>query len=169
VVVTPVKDFAVTFNTIIGPEQLSNKSNLRYLFNLILAYTGIKKLTLALDSIYGTEENEAFIASLDTRRDTDAAWWGSAGYVAYDWTEKLRTAARAEYFRDADGARTGLGSAVSLWGATGTLQYKIWKGLVGRLEYRHDQAQKKAFKVHGGEPTGKSQDTITLAFYYLFF
>jgi hypothetical protein len=172
VVVTPVKDFAITLNTIIGPEQFSNKSNIRYLFNPILSYTGINKVTLAIDTVYGFEENEA---SITTRRDTDATWWGVAGYVAYDWTEKFRTAARAEYFRDADGARssgppgTGLGSKLSLWEVTGTLQYKIWKGLVGRLEYRHDQADEKAFKVHGGVPTGKTQDTITLAFYYSFF
>jgi Putative beta-barrel porin-2, OmpL-like. bbp2 len=171
VAITPLKDLAITLNTIIGPEQFSNKSNLRYLFNLILAYTGIEKLTLALDTIYGFEENESFITLLGTRRNTDATWWGYAGYVAYDWTEKFRTAARGEYFRDADGARTGFGSKLSLWSATGTLQYKIWKGLVGRLEYRHDQADEKAFKVRspGRVPTGKSQDTVSVAFYYLFF
>jgi Putative beta-barrel porin-2, OmpL-like. bbp2 len=171
VVVTPAKDVTVTFNTIIGPEQFSSKSNIRYLFNPIVSYTGIDKVTLALDSIYGFEENEAFITSLGTRRNTDATWWAVAGYIAYDWTEQFRTAARGEYFRDADGARTGFGSKLSLWSMTGTLQYKIWKGLVGRLEYRHDEADEKAFKVRspGRVPTGKSQDTVSVAFYYLFF
>jgi Putative beta-barrel porin-2, OmpL-like. bbp2 len=98
---------------------------------------------------------------------------GYAGYVAYDWTEKLRTAFRGEYFRDADGVRTlavGPGSPVSLWEMTATLQYKIWKGPVGRVEFRHDQADQKVFKIRtpGLVPTSKSQDTITLALHYLF-
>ena len=83
-------------------------------------------------------------------RDTNAHWWGYAGYVAYDWTDQLRTAVRGEYFKDADGARTlaaGAGTPVSLWEITATVQYKIWKGLVGRVEYRHDQADRKVFKI----------------------
>jgi Putative beta-barrel porin-2, OmpL-like. bbp2 len=79
--------------------------------------------------------------------------YGFAGYVAYDWTERLHTASRGEYFRDADGARTlalGPGSSVLPWEITATLQYKIWRGLVGHVEFRHDQANEKAFKVRAG-------------------
>ena len=107
-------------------------------------------------------------------RDTDAHWWGFAGYVAYDWTEQLRTAVRGEYFKDADGARTlaaGAGAQVALWEITATVQYKIWKGLVGRVEYRHDEADRKVFKIRtpGLVATSESQDTITLSLHYLFF
>jgi hypothetical protein len=54
---------------------------------------------------------------------------------------------------------------------TATVQYKIWRELVGRVEYRHDQADEKVFKIRrpGLVPTGDSQDTITLALYYSFF
>ena len=95
---------------------------------------------------------------------------GYAGYIAYDWLEQLRTAIRGEYFRDADGARTlavAPGSPVCQWEITATVQYKIWRGLVGRVEYRHDQADEKVFKIRrpGLVPTGDSQDTITLALY----
>jgi hypothetical protein len=60
---------------------------------------------------------------------------------------------------------------VDLWETTATLQYKIWKGLMGRLEFRHDQADEKVFKVRipGLVPTGRTQDTLTLALDYLFF
>jgi hypothetical protein len=59
---------------------------------------------------------------------------------------------------------------VLLWEVT-TVQYKIWKGLVARLEYRHDEANKKVFKIRtpGLVPTSDSQDTLTLALHYLFF
>jgi hypothetical protein len=30
---------------------------------------------------------------------------------------------------------------------TATVQYKIWRGLVGRVEFRHDQADEKVFKI----------------------
>jgi hypothetical protein len=121
---------------------------------------------------YGHEKDEAFLQQVvQTRSDNDATWWGWAGYAAYDWTEKLRTALRAEYFTDPMGARTGAGQKVSLWEGTATVQYKIWKGLVGRVEYRHDSADTKVFKVRtpGLVATSKTQDTISLALYYLFF
>ncbi len=177
ITVTPFKDFSTNLNFVVGPEQTDNNDNIRWLLDLVVAYTGIKNLTLALNGGYGWEENEATLAASGTRKDTDASWWGIAGYAAYDWTEKLRTAVRAEYFSDPEGVRTaataaGVGGRVSLWETTATLQYKIWKGLVGRLEYRHDEdSDSKVFKVRnpGLVPTSKYQDTITFAFHYLFF
>ena len=50
---------------------------------------------------------------------------------AYDVTERFRVALRQEYFKDAQGARTGFDNKVSLWTTTVTLQYRIWRGLVG--------------------------------------
>jgi Putative beta-barrel porin-2, OmpL-like. bbp2 len=170
---TGVKDLTTAINFITGPEQFDQKTNPRTVIDLTANYTGIKNLTLGANFDYGWEVDEPSVVSTRSS-STTAVWYGFAGYVAYDWTERLRTAFRGEYFRDADGARTlalGPGASVSLWEITATLQYKIWKGLVGRAEFRHDQANEKAFKVRGpgGVPTGKSQDTITLALHYLFF
>jgi hypothetical protein len=63
---------------------------------------------------------------------------------------------------------------VSLWTTTVTLQYRIWRGLVGRIEYRHDQADEKVFRVRYDEsralaPTAQSMDTFSLSMYYSFF
>jgi hypothetical protein len=66
----------------------------------------------------------------------------------------------------------GVGGRVNLWEVTATVQYKIWKGLLGRLEYRHDEdTDSKVFKIRapGRVPTSRSQDTITLALNYIFF
>jgi hypothetical protein len=42
--------------------------------------------------------------------------------------------------------------------------------LVGRLEYRHDQANEKVFRPDRDlNPRLKNQDTVTLALYYSFF
>jgi hypothetical protein len=171
---TGVKDLTTSLNVITGPEQFDRKGNPRTVLDLVANYTGIKNLTLGLNVDWGFEEDEASLATSGTRRNTDATWWGWAAYAAYNWTEKLRTALRLGYFSDADGVRTlaiGPGARVALWDVTGTLQYKIWKGLVGRLEYRHDEADEKVFKIRtpGLVPTGRTQDTITLALHYLFF
>jgi hypothetical protein len=190
---TPLKDFSANLTWIVGPEQVDPRrvnenvtrdsrryvnAHQRYVLDWTFNYTGFKNWTLGLNIDYGHEQKEAFIQSLGTRRDTDATWWGWAGYVVYDWTENLRTALRQEFFRDAAGARTGFGNALDLWSTTATIQYKIWKGLVGRLEYRHDQADEKVFRVRysrpditsqGLLPRGKSMDTISASLYYSFF
>jgi hypothetical protein len=155
---TGVKDLSTSLNFIVGPEKTGDERNLRALLDLVAAYTGIKSLTLAANVDVGREEDAAPSGG-------DAVWWGIAGYAAYDWTQKLRTAVRLEYFQDSDGVRTGFGSRLGLVEATATLQYKVWRGLVGRLEYRHDQADERVFS--GG--TSKSQDTLSVSLYYSFF
>jgi hypothetical protein len=175
---TPVKDLTANLNWIVGPEQIDNNTHQRYVLDWVVTYTGIKNLTLGVNVDYGHEQKEAFIASLDTRKNTDATWWGWAGYVAYDWTESLRTAVRQEFMRDAAGARSGSGIGTDLWSTTATVQYKIWKGLVGRVEYRHDASDEKVFRVRysrpditaqGLLPRGKDMDTISVSLYYSFF
>jgi hypothetical protein len=171
--VTPLKDLSVNLNWITGPEQASNDRHVRTVLDLVATYTGIKNVTLGANVDYGWEDHEASLVAAATRSDTTATWWGVAGYAAYDWTEKLRTAVRAEYFADPESVRTAaraFGTRTTLWETTATVQYKIWRGLVGRVEYRHDQANEKAFKLTSdGTPTLKNQDTISVAFYYSFF
>src|SRR5438093_6831740 len=174
VAVSAVKDLALSLNWITGPEQAHQNSNPRTVLDFVANYTGIKNLTLGLNVDYGWEEDEATLAASGTRGDPSASWWGWAGYVAYDWTQALRTALRLEYFKDAQSVRTALaplGTKTDLFEVTATVQYKIWKGLTGRVEYRHDSANQKVFAIRapGYVPTGKSQDTISFDLYYLFF
>lgn len=174
---TPIKDLTATLNWIVGPEQNDNDANQRVVLDLVTTYTGIKNTTLGLNVDYGFEKDEAFLASLGTRQDNDARWWGVAGYVAYDFTDWFRLAFRQEFFQDQNGARTGFGSRVVYWTSTLTAQFKIWKGLVGRLEYRHDAASEKVYKAKTSRPDqtqgvtaqSKSLDTISFSLYYLFF
>jgi hypothetical protein len=171
--VMPLKDLTTNVNFIVGPEQPDN-SEIRWLVDFVANYTGIKGTTLGLNVGYAREEDEASLLASRTRSNSDASWWGWAAYAAHDWTEKLRTALRAEYFQDTAGVRTlavAPGSKVSLWEGTATLQYRIWKGLVSRLEFRHDEADEKVFKIRapGRVPTSRTQDTVTLALHYLFF
>jgi hypothetical protein len=172
--IAPSKEFYFLVGTIVGPEQTNDNTNQRWILDAVAVYTGIEKLTLAGELTGGKETREASEVAAGTRQNADATWWGWGLWAAYDVTERFRVALRQEYFKDAQGARTGLDNKVSLWTTTATLQYRIWRGLVGRLEYRHDQADEKVFRARYDEnhvlaPTARSMDTFSLSMYYSFF
>ena len=179
---TPIDKLTAGVHAMWGPEQNRNQMrdgdvNNRWIVDSSIQYTGIDRWTFAVNfDVAGEQNDPALVATRGG--DTDSQWWGVAGYAAYDWTKTLRTIVRAEYFADPDGVRASEtvppGANTRLWEITATAEYKIWKGLVGRLEYRHDQATRKAFSVRnergaGLAPTSEAQNTITLALYYSFF
>jgi putative OmpL-like beta-barrel porin-2 len=176
---TPSDKFSITASFHVGPEQnrsqMHDGVNNRFIVDTTILYTGIDKLTLAANFDFAGEENDPALVALGTRTDNDSRWGGIAGYAAYDWTKDLRTVLRAEYFSDPQGVRSSEtitpGHNVDLVSLTATVEYKIWRGLVGRLEYRHDEASRKAFSLqnHGLTPTSHAQDTMTAALYYSFF
>jgi hypothetical protein len=167
----PIPDLVLGLNWITGPEQASNNSSIRTVLDFTANYTGFKGFTIGANVDYGWETKEPSLVAAGLS-STTAQWWGIAGYLAYDWTEKFRTAFRTEYFEDVDSVRTVVrtpGQKTKLWEVTLTAQYNIWKGLFARGEFRHDQANEVAFKPNGTGPTRKSQDTLSLSLYYLFF
>jgi hypothetical protein len=176
---TPSDKFSITTSFHVGPEQNRSQMhggvNNRWIVDTTVLYTGIDKLTLAANFDFAGEKNDPALVALGTRTDNDSRWGGIAGYVAYDWTKALRTVLRAEYFSDPQGVRSSetvtAGHNVDLVSLTATIEYKIWRGLVGRLEYRHDEANRRAFSLqnHGLTPTSHAQDTMTAALYYSFF
>jgi hypothetical protein len=176
---TPSDKFSITTNFHVGPEQTraqmrGDDVNQRWIVDTTVLYTGIDKVTLAVNFDFAGEQNDPLLVALGTRKNNASRWSGVAVYGAYDWTKALRTVARLEYFADPHGVRNGVtapGHSLDLYEITGTLEYKIWRGLVGRLEYRHDEASRRAFtlKNFGTTPTAQSQDTFTVALYYSFF
>ena len=176
---TPLDKLTATVNFHVGPEQtraqMNDAVNNRWIVDTVIVYTGIDKVTLALNVDFAGEENDPALVGIAGRKSRASSWSGVAGYVAYDWTSKLRTALRAEYFADPQGVRSSEtiapGNNVELWEITATLQYNIWRGLFGRLEYRHDEANRRAFTPgnHGTTPSSHAQDTLTVAFYTSFF
>jgi len=176
---TPSDKFSITTSFHVGPEQnrsqMRDGVNSRWIVDTTILYTGIDKLTLAANFDFAGEQNDPALVALGTRTDNDSRWGGIAGYVAYDWMKALRTVLRAEYFSDPQGVRSSEtvtpGHNVDLVSLTATIEYKIWRSLVGRLEYRHDEASRRAFSLqnHGLTPTSHAQDTMTAALYYSFF
>ncbi len=175
---TPSDKFSITTNFHVGPEQLRaqmiGQVNQRWIVDTTVLYTGIDKLTLVVNFDFAGEQNDPLLVALGTRKHNASSWSGIAGYVAYDWTKSLRTALRVEYFADPQGVRNGItvpGHNVDYYDITPTVEYKIWRGLVGRLEYRHDQASRRSFSLtnFSTTPTSRAQDTFSVALSYLFF
>jgi hypothetical protein len=176
---TPSDKFSITTSFHVGPEQnrnqMHNGVNDRWIVDTSILYTGIDKLTLVTNFDFAGERNDPALVALGTRTNNNSRWGGIAAYAAYAWTKALRTVLRAEYFSDPQAVRSSEtvapGHNVDLVSLTATIEYKIWRGLVGRLEYRHDEANRKAFSLqnHGLTPTSHAQDTFTTAVSYAFF
>ncbi len=66
---------------------------------------------------------------------------------------------------------TASGHIVNYSEFTPAVEYKIWPGLVGRPEYRHDMATRNSFSLtnFSATPTSRVQNTFRLALYYQFF
>jgi len=176
---TPTDTLSALVSYHVGPEQNRNQMhghvNDRWIVDTAIVYTGIERLTLALNFDFAGEVRDPALVALGTRKDTNSSWGGVAGYAGWQWTQALRTVLRAEYFYDPDGVRASesvpAGTHLDLFEVTATAEYRIWRGLVGRLEYRHDEANRKAFALqdHATTPTSRAQDTLTFALYYSFF
>ncbi|MBI1884482.1 MAG: porin [Chlamydiae bacterium] len=159
-------------NGTVGPEQDDEDGNIRGIIDAVLTVkpTPWPQLTFLFNYDYGTEGDvpvfaedattgEEFIAST-----FDATWQGFAGYVKYDFTDRLYLAIRGEWFSDEDGARTG--TAQDLWEITATGAYMIVEGLWGRLEYRHDDSDTTSFL--DGDTATDTQNTLSTELLYRF-
>lgn len=138
-----------------GPEAAHDDAE-RGLIDLVATYKFSDKLTGVVETAFAQEENAVNSGS--------AKWGGVAGYLKYDCTERLSFAARSEYFRDGDGARTGVQQ--TLIGNTLTAQYKFQENLWGRLEYRNDWSNEDVFTRSDG--FSGSQNTVAASVLYTF-
>jgi len=175
---TPIDTFSIVMAFHVGPEQLRSQMhghvNQRWIVDTTILYTGIPKLSLAVNFDFAGEENDPVLVALGTRKNNNSNWSGIAGYIVYDWTKSLRTSLRLEYFADPQAVRNGItppGHNVNYYEFTPTIEYKIWRGLIGRLEYRRDMASRNSFSLDqfSTRPTSRTQDTFSIALTYVFF
>ncbi len=162
--ITPTSQTSLGIALMTGPEQTNNNHNDRHLVDVVLGYNPTDKLGLKLNYDYGHEEN--VIA-----QGKDASWQGVAAYARYQLIDWYALALRGEYFNDADGVRTAVRTTngvrgVRLWELTLTNEFKVYKDLITRLEYRHDHASDNVF-ADGGS-TSNVQDTVSAEVIYPF-
>ena len=156
------------YNTVLGAEQAGNNNNQRYVNDFVLLVKPTDKLQLMLNYDYGWEDDAVAFAK-------NANWTGLAGYARYQLTDWWALAFRSEWFHDANGVRTGLSSGINgiagndlaLYEYTLTSEFKLYKDLITRLEYRHDQASERIFR--SGDLAQRShQDTVGVQVIYPF-
>jgi hypothetical protein len=139
---TPMESLIWTFNGTYGAEQPERGGSKRGVFDTVLTYKPIPNLDLVINYDYGTESE--LLADGD-----DAVWQGVAGIISIggglvnpEW-EAFSLSQRLEWFSDEDGVRTG--TSQDLWEATTTAKWKITERLMARVEYRHDESNKRVF------------------------
>lgn len=158
---TPMEELFIGNSFAYGPEKTepapgANSDN-TFLWDLVASYQLTDQVKLGANFDYAFQENDALSIS-------DNEWYGFGGYVRYDFREDMYVAARGEFFDDQDGARTG--TATEYWEITLTYGYQITEQLLGRLEYRHDDAEAPVFVDDAG--LEDSQDTIAFEVIYSF-
>ena len=145
----------VSWNTAlyIGPENTQTSGHKRYLLSNVLGWNATDKLSFKTEFALGSESRVAALVDATTVDNyQNAQWFGWAGYVRYQLTEKWGWSYRLELFRDPDYFRTALengGStastslpfaSTSTWEMTFGTDYKLYDNLTGRLEYRFDKS-----------------------------
>jgi len=134
--------FKAAANVIAGPEATDDNSHWRVLGNVVVELK-LDKVTIAADAIYGFESNAA--------PDGDEAnWYGIVGYVGYKISDYVSVNGRAEWFRDNDGVRVGLGKTNYYEGTLGLTitpfaKHELLQNLVIRPEFRYDWSTRDVF------------------------
>lgn len=161
-----IGDLAWTFNGVYGAEDDDSGASKTGVFDTVLTYTPMDHVDFLINFDHGTAS--------DVLGAKNAEWTGLSGIVSLGggllnpgW-EKWSVALRGEWFSDDANYRTGAYDGdgnVNLWEITTTLKWAMSDNLQARLEYRHDDANRRVFgKDHRYK---KSQNSMILEFAYL--
>lgn len=149
-------NLSVSLNGIVGPELAGNDDDVRAMADLVATYklTPGFSLGLALD---GAREG---------RTDGDSVSWGGVGLYARFSPPESRSALalRGEYYKDEDGAISGV--AQTLKEVTATLEHRPVPRLILKLEGRYDRSSADVFATDeaadDGSPVRKRSQFLVL-------
>lgn len=155
---TPSKSVTVFGNFMTGPERANVNSDPRNLFDVVAQWKLSDLTVFTVDALYGSEKGA--VAPGET-----ASWWAIAGYARLGLSDSFAFCLRAEYFDDADGARTG--TAQKLIEVTVTPEWKATPHLIFRADLRVDWSNADVFVKNDGAFKG-DQATVFLNGIYVF-
>jgi hypothetical protein len=103
-----------------GPEQDDDTANPRWVATLDATWTPIPRLILASEFVYGGERGVSFRRrgipfAAAAVSDKSVNWWGLYALAHYDVRDWLGLTLRYGFFRDEDGARTGVEQTLQSW------------------------------------------------------
>jgi len=154
----PNKKFSLAQCYMAGPEGANNNSNWRQMFDTVATISPTERLTFMLNYDYGRGDRIEGVAN-------PVYWTGIAGYVKYALNSKYSVATRYEYYNDHYGFTTGTAGHVQE--VTGTFQRLMASHILGRLEFRHDQANNPIF-TKGANEMVNAQNTLTAGMVFMF-
>jgi hypothetical protein len=153
------KKAALYNNYYVGPEKAGTNKGYRHFFDTVLTLTPTDKFSAYIN--YDVAVDKAAVPGGE-----DNNFWGIAFAARQQVSPSWAMAARYEYYRDEDGFITG--AARNLQEFTATLEYKLAKGFLSRLEYRRDWSNVPFFD-RGNEPgSSKNMDTLLLGYIVYF-
>ncbi|MBK9063010.1 MAG: porin [Acidobacteria bacterium] len=155
---TPSKSVTVFGNFMTGPERANVNSDPRNLFDVVAQWKLSDLTVFTVDALYASEKGA--VAPGET-----ASWWAIAGYARLGLSDSFAFCLRAEYFDDADGARTG--AAQKLTEVTVTPEWKATPHLIFRADLRVDWSNADVFVKNDGAFKG-NQATVLLNGIYVF-
>lgn len=163
------KFFTLALTGYYGKQRATDRVNTgaignRTLIDVVGTFTINPKCSLIINYDYAWQTQ----ATLADSTLGKAIWDGVAGYVNYQWTERVRSSVRGEIFNDAQGYRTGVAQR---WDElTFTLGYKPLtnKNLELRFETRHDFSNVNAFLKKNNNFTSDYQQSYAVEALYQF-
>jgi hypothetical protein len=155
---TPSKAVTVALNFMTGPERANVDSDPRTTFDVVAQWKLTDLTVFTLEALYGSEKGAV-------TPGVTASWSALAGYARLGLGDALAFCLRAEYFDDADGARTG--AAQKLTEVTVTPEWKATPHLVFRADLRVDWSNADVFAKSAGAFKG-NQATVFLNALYVF-
>jgi len=155
---TPSKAVTVTGNFMTGPERANVNSDPRNVLDVVAQWKLTDLTVFALDAVTGSEKGAVIPGET-------ASWSAIAGYARLGLSDAFAFCLRAEYFNDADGARTG--TIQKLKEVTVTPEYKVSSHLILRGDLRVDWSDADVFSKKDGAFKG-NQATVLLNGIYLF-
>ena len=146
-----------------GPENPVTNTGWRNLYDTTVLFTPADKFNAYVNFDYGQNKSGSGTTEFT------AKWYGVAFAGKVQLNDKNAITPRYEWFKDRDGFSTGLFCVAgkeceALQEFTFTYEYKWTKGLLARLEYRHDWTGQKQPVLFQRGSTGASdhQDTLAL-------
>jgi hypothetical protein len=134
---TATDQVSLAANGIYGPSQNNNTGNKRGVVDLIATYKPCDALTLNANYDWGHEENIAPAGG-------SAAWQGFSLIANYNFTDRLSSALRGEWFEDPKGVRTGT-QHNTVYEGTWDVKYLITQHLYTQAELRFDKSSQDVF------------------------
>jgi hypothetical protein len=151
--VAPTPRFSVAVGAITGPEQKDDTTDMRTVFDIVLAWQVSDHTRFSLN---GDEGREAHSSPAGGHGD----WHGYAAYLQHTFSERFSVAFRGELFHDVNGARTGVSQQIGEFTFTPAVTFR--HGLSVRGDLRIDRSDTSVFDGSTGPQRAQTTASINV-------